>query len=99
MRCSLREFSPSAAHCGFGNILVHTVEQTFQKAKKEYLQKNYDAAAKQIKKGAAYMKTEADKATAKGKEGLAASAKELDQLADDTKKGAVTSPRRINGIE
>ena len=72
-----------------------SIEQTFQKAKEEYLQKNLDAAAKQIKKGAAYMKAEADKATAKGKEGLTASAKELDQLADDTKKGAVTSAKKM----
>ncbi len=72
-----------------------SLEQTFQKAKQEYLQKNMDAAAKQIKKGAAYMKAQADKATAKGKEALTASAKELDQLADDTKKGAVTSEKKM----
>ena len=72
-----------------------SVEQTFQKAKQEYLQKNLDAAAKHIKKGAAYMKAQAEKASAKGKKGLEASAKELDQLADDTKKGAVTSEKKM----
>lgn len=72
-----------------------SIEQTFQKAKQEYLQKNLDAAAKHLKKGAAYMKAQADKATAKGKEGLATSAKELDQLAEDMKKGAVTSEKKM----
>lgn len=72
-----------------------SIEQTFQKAKQEYLQKNLDAAAKHIRKGAAYMKAQAQKATAKGKEGLEASARELDQLADDTKKGAVTSEKKM----
>jgi hypothetical protein len=33
-----------------------SIEQTFQKAKQDYLQKNMNSAAEQIKKGAAYMK-------------------------------------------
>ena len=72
-----------------------SIEQTFQKAKENYLQKNMNAAAEQIKKGASYMKAQAEKASAKGKADLAASAQELEKLADDVKKGAVTSEKKI----
>ena len=72
-----------------------SLEQTFQKAKQDYLDKNMSSAAQQIQKGAAYMKAEAAKASVKGKEALNASAKELEKLADDVKKGAVTSVKKI----
>lgn len=72
-----------------------SIEQTFQKAKQDYLDKNMNAAARQINKGAAYMREEAAKASDKGKEALTASAQELDKLADDMKKGAVTSKKRM----
>lgn len=72
-----------------------SIEQNFQKAKQDYLQKNMGSAAEHIKKGASYMKDEAAKASVKGKEAIAASAQELDELADDVKKGAVTSQKRM----
>ena len=72
-----------------------SIEQTFQKAKQDYLDKNMNSAAEQIQKGVAYMKAKAAKASVKGKEALNASAKELEKLADDVKKGAVTSVKRI----
>jgi hypothetical protein len=72
-----------------------SIEQTFQKAKKDYLEKNINSAAQQIQKGASYMKAEAAKASVQGKEALAASAQELEKLADDVKKGTVTSVKRI----
>lgn len=71
------------------------IEQTFQKAKKDYLDKNINSASEQIKKGAAYMKEKAAKASAKGKVELEESARELDKLADDVKKGTVKSVKRI----
>ena len=71
------------------------IEQTFQKAKKDYLQKNMESAGQQIEKGASYMKTEAAKASVRGKEALTASAEELEKLAYDVKKGAVKSRKRI----
>ncbi len=71
------------------------IEQTFQKAKKDYLDKNINSASEQIKKGAAYMKEKAAKASAKGKRELEESARELDKLADDVKKGTVKSVKRI----
>jgi len=72
-----------------------SIEQTFQKAKQDYLDKNMNSAAEQIQKGVSYMKAKAAKASVKGKEALNASAKELEKLADDVKKGAVTSVKRI----
>jgi hypothetical protein len=72
-----------------------SVEQTFQKAKQDYLDKNLVATAEQIRKGSAYIKTEAEKASVTGKEALAASARELNKLADDVEKGTVTSVKRI----
>jgi hypothetical protein len=53
------------------------------------------AASEQIKKGAAYMKTESLKASARGKEALTSSAQELEKLAVDVKKGTVTSVKKI----
>jgi hypothetical protein len=74
-----------------------SIEQTFQKARQDYLQKNMNSAAEQIQKGAFYMKAEAAKASVKGKEALTLSAKELEKLAVDVKKGTVTSVKKIEG--
>jgi hypothetical protein len=72
-----------------------SIEQTFQKAKQDYLQKNMDSAAGQIKKGADFMKAESVRASAKGKEALTLSARELEQLSVDVKKGTVKSVNKI----
>jgi valyl-tRNA synthetase len=79
-----------------GSESQSSIEQTFQKAKRDYLDKNLNAAAEQIQKGAVNMKAEAAKASVKGKAALTASAQELEKLADDVKKGIVTS---VKGIE
>jgi hypothetical protein len=79
-----------------GSESQSSIEQTFQKAKQDYLDKNMSSAAQQIQKGAAYMKAEAAKASVKGKEALNASAQELEKLSDAVKKGTVTS---VKGIE
>ena len=73
-----------------------SIEQTFQKAKQDYLQKNMSSAAEQIQKGAAYIKAETAMASVKGKEALTASVRELEKLAADVKKGTVTSVKRID---
>jgi hypothetical protein len=72
-----------------------SIEQTFQKAKQDYLQKNMDSTAGQIKKGADYMRAESVKASAKGKEALTLSAQELEQLSVDVKEGTVKSVNKI----
>jgi phospholipase/lecithinase/hemolysin len=71
------------------------IEQTFQKAKQEYLDKNLHSASEYINKGAAFMKEQAGKASAKSKKALRESADELEQLAGDVKQGLVSSPKRI----
>lgn len=72
-----------------------SIENTFQRAKQNYLDKNMNSAAQQIQKGASFIKTQAEKASDKGKEALNASAKELEKLADDVKNGTVTSVKKI----
>ncbi len=71
------------------------IEQTFQKAKKDYLDNNINSASEQIKRGAIYIKEKAAKASSRGKGELEDSARELDKLADDVKKGTVKSVKRI----
>jgi hypothetical protein len=75
-----------------------SIEQTFQKAKQDYLEKNMKSASEQIQKSASFMKAEAANASDKGKAALNASAKELEKLADDVKKGTVTSVKRMEEI-
>jgi len=72
-----------------------SIEQTFQKARQDYLQKNMDSASEQIKKAAAFMKAESAKASVKGKEAMMSSAQELEKLAVDVKKGTVKSVKKI----
>ena len=79
-----------------GSESQSSIEQNFQKAKQDYLQKKMSSAAEQIQKGAAYMKAEAAKASVKGKEALTASSRELEKLAADVKKGTVTSVKMID---
>ena len=71
------------------------IEQTFQKAKQDYLDKNLHSASEHINKGAAFMKEQVGKASAKSKKALRESADELEQLAGDVKQGLVSSPKRI----
>jgi hypothetical protein len=54
------------------------------------------AAADEIHKAAAYLKSEADAATGKGKEALTASYRELEKLATDVEKGAVKSAKKLD---
>ncbi len=72
-----------------------SLEQTFQKAKQDYLQKDMKAASEEVHKAAAWMKSEAAAAKGKGKEALAASSRELEKLAGELKKGTVKSVKEI----
>ena len=73
-----------------------SLEQNFQKAKQNFLQKDMKAAADEIRKAAAYLKSEADAATGKGKEALTASYQELEKLAGDVEKGTVASVKKLD---
>ena len=72
-----------------------SIEQTFQKARKDYLQKDMKAAAAEVRKGAAYLKSEAAVAKGKGKEALTASYQELEKLAGELEKGTVKTVKEM----
>jgi hypothetical protein len=72
-----------------------SIEQTFQKARKDYLQKDMKAAADEVRKGAAYLKSEAAAATGKSKEALTASYRELEKLAGEMEKGTVRTVKEM----
>ena len=72
-----------------------SLEQSFQKARKDYLQKDMKAAADEVRKGAAYLKSEAASARDKGKEALTASYQELEKLAGEMEKGTVKTVKEL----
>jgi hypothetical protein len=72
-----------------------TIEQYFQKARQDYLQKDMKAAAAEVHKAAEWMKSEAAAAKGKGKEALTASYRELEKLAGELEKGTVKSVKEI----
>jgi hypothetical protein len=72
-----------------------SLEQTFQKARKDYLQKDMKAASEEVHKAAEWVKSEAAAAKGKGREALAASSRELEKLSGELKKGTVKSVKEI----
>lgn len=72
-----------------------TLEQYFQKARQDYLQKDMQAASEEVHKAAEWVKSEAAAAKGKGKEALAASARELEKLSGELKQGTVKSVKDI----
>jgi hypothetical protein len=70
-------------------------ESSFQKADEFFLKKDLKAAAKEIRKGAGFIKNKVKEASKDGKEGLKASVKELEKLAGDVEKGTVTSEEKL----
>ncbi|TSA11209.1 MAG: hypothetical protein D4R73_04150 [Deltaproteobacteria bacterium] len=73
-------------------------ESQFQKAHESFLKKDFKAAASEIRKGAAFLKTEAGHATEDGKKVLMASVHELEKLAGDVEKGTVTSAKDLKDV-
>jgi hypothetical protein len=72
-----------------------SVESYFQKARQDYLQKDMKAAAAEVRKGAAYVKSEAAAAKGKTQEALTASYRELEKLAGELEKGTVKSVKKM----
>ena len=70
-------------------------EKQFHKARENFLKKDYQNAAAEIRQGAAFLKKEAEQATGEGRQALLASAEELGQLADRERKGAVNSVQEL----
>ncbi len=73
-----------------------SVESFFQKARQEYLQKDMKAAAAEVRKGAARLKSEAAAAADKEKKALTASSRELEKLAGELEKGTVKSVKEMD---
>ena len=78
------------------NMGAKTSEGNLSKARESFLQNNYKAAAEDIRKTVAYMKTQEAKASSSGKRMLTASINELDKLADNVEKGSVTSVNTLD---
>jgi hypothetical protein len=72
-----------------------SVEQNFQKARQDYLQKDMKAAADEVRNGAAYVKAEASAAKGKAKEALMTSYSELQKLSGELEKGTVKSVKKM----
>lgn len=71
-------------------------DENLTNARESFLQKNYKAAAEDIRKTVTFMKTEETNASASGKKMLNASINELDSLADNVEKGTVTSVNTLD---
>jgi len=71
------------------------VETAFHGARENFLKKEYQNAAVEIRRGAAFLDREAELATEARKKALIASARELAELADRERKGAVLSVQEL----
>jgi len=71
------------------------VEKAFQGARENFLEKDFQNSAIEIRRGAAFLDREAELATEARKKALIASARELDELADRERKGAVLSIQEL----
>jgi len=80
---------------GFSRLLQE-VDQSFQKAREDFLAKKWKDSAEAIRRGKSYLQSEAARAEDKSKEALASSAEELQRLADKVEKGATKSVRELD---
>jgi serine protease Do len=71
------------------------IEKRFHGARENFLKKDYQNAAAEIRQGAALLRKEAGQAAGTGKQALLASARELEHLADLEQKGAVNSAQEL----
>jgi hypothetical protein len=71
-------------------------ENRFHRAREYFFKDDMEAAAKEIRKAAVFLRLESGWATTEGKKGLFASALELDKLADEVQKGGVASVKELD---
>ena len=76
--------------------LVQEVDQSFQKARDNFLAKRWKDSAEAIQRVKSYLESEAAQAADKSKEALASSAEELQRLAEKVEKGAAKSVRELD---
>jgi len=75
---------------------VDSPGEHFHKAREKFLEKDYKAAAEEIRKGVAFLRLQAARASTEGKKGLIDSIAELEKLANDVGKGTVTSAKTLD---
>ena len=80
---------------GFSRLLQE-VDQSFQKARENFLAKKWKDSAEAIRRGKSYLQSEAARAEDKSKEALASSVEELQRLAGKVEKGGAKSVRELD---
>jgi len=73
------------------------VESHFQKAKENFLKKEAEASASEIREAAAFIKQESLQAAGEAKKALESSAGELETLAEKVEKSTVASVKDLDG--
>jgi hypothetical protein len=76
-------------------VFMDEPEHHFDRAKEHFLKKEYEAAAKEIRKSAGFLKLQAARANGETKKALQASAEELEKLAGDVEKGTVRTVDKL----
>ncbi len=79
-------------------VFADEPQHHFMRAFEHFLKHDWEAAAAEIHKGAAFLKLEAARAADDAKKGLTASAQMLEKLAGDIEKGAVRSAKDLQQV-
>jgi hypothetical protein len=80
-----------------GGVVIENDEPSadFHNAHENFMKGDFKAAARDLRKAAAFVKLESSRATAEGKKGLVSSYKGLERLAEDVEKGTTTSVKDL----
>ena len=70
----------------------------FYNARENFMKKDLQGAARELRKGAAFIELESSRATTEGKAVLVSSYKELNKLADDVEKGTITAAKDFDEV-
>jgi hypothetical protein len=79
-------------------VFADEPQHHFMRAFEHFLKHDWEAAAVEIRKGAAFLKLEAARAAADAKKGLTASVQKLENLAGEIEKGAVRSAKDLQDV-
>jgi hypothetical protein len=79
-------------------VFADEPQHHFMRAFEHFLRHDWEAAAAEIRKGAAFLKLEATRAAADAKKELTASVQMLEKLASDIEKGAVRSAKDLQDV-
>jgi len=79
-------------------VFVDEPQHHYMRAFENFLKHDWEAAAAEIRKGAAFLKLEASRAAGDAKKELTASVQMLEKLADDIEKGAVRSAKDVQDV-